>query len=208
MQKDLAKTLRRIAEQGPDAFYKGAIAELIAAEMKRGGGLITTEDLAAYEAKARKPIHGTYRGYDVYGPPPPSSGGICLVEMLNILENFDLRKQGRFSPETLHLMIEAMRRAYCDRARYLGDPDFVKIPAFLTSKDYARKLAQSHRSEQGDAQRGPGQGHPAQRRGRQHHALLASSTATAWPWPTPTRWSAATARASSSRGPASCSTTR
>jgi gamma-glutamyltranspeptidase / glutathione hydrolase len=104
---------------------------------------MTTADLAAYEAKARKPIHGTYRGYDVYGPPPPSSGGTCLVEMLNVLENFDLRKHGRFSPETLHVMIETMRRAYCDRARYLGDADFVKVPAFLTSKEYARKLAQS-----------------------------------------------------------------
>jgi gamma-glutamyltranspeptidase/glutathione hydrolase len=143
IQKDLAKTLRLIAEQGPDGFYKGRVAELLAAEMKRDGGLITTADLAAYQAKARKPIHGTYRGYDVYGPPPPSSGGTCLVEMLNILENFDLRKHGRYSPETLHIMIETMRRAYCDRARYLGDADFVKIPDFLTSKEYARKRAQS-----------------------------------------------------------------
>jgi gamma-glutamyltranspeptidase/glutathione hydrolase len=143
VQKDLAKTLRLIAEQGADGFYKGTVAELFAAEMRRDGGIITTEDLAAYEAKARQPIHGTYRGYDVYGPPPPSSGGICLIEMLNILENFDLRSQGRFSPETLHLMIESMRRAYCDRARYVGDTDFVKIPAFLTSKEHARKLAQS-----------------------------------------------------------------
>jgi gamma-glutamyltranspeptidase/glutathione hydrolase len=142
-QKELAKTLRLIAEKGPDAFYQGQIAELIAAEMKRSGGLITVDDLAAYEAKVRKPIHGTYRGYDVYGPPPPSSGGICLVEMLNVLENFDLRKQGRYSPQTLHVMIETMRRAYRDRARYLGDPDFVAIPAFLTSKEHARKLAQS-----------------------------------------------------------------
>jgi gamma-glutamyltranspeptidase/glutathione hydrolase len=142
VQKDLGRTLRLIAERGPDAFYKGPIADLIAAEMKAGGGLITKEDLAAYEAKARKPVHGTYRGYDVYAPPPPSSGGICLVEMLNILENFDLRKQGRWSPETLHLMIEAMRRAYCDRARHLGDADFVKVPDHLTSKEYARKLAQ------------------------------------------------------------------
>ncbi len=142
VQKDLAKTLLLIAEKGPDGFYKGVVAEQIAAEMQRGGGLITTADLDAYQAKARKPIHGTYRGHDVYGPPPPSSGGTCLVEMLNVLENFDLRKHGRFSPETLHLMIETMRRAYCDRARYLGDQDFVKVPAFLTSKDYARKLAQ------------------------------------------------------------------
>lgn len=141
VQKDLGKTLRAIAEQGPDAFYQGPIADLIVAEMKAGSGLITKADLAGYKANARVPIHGTYRGYDVYAPPPPSSGGICLVEMLNILENFDLRKQGRWSPETLHALIETMRRVYCDRARHLGDPDFTKIPAHLTSKDYARELA-------------------------------------------------------------------
>jgi gamma-glutamyltranspeptidase/glutathione hydrolase len=111
--------------------------------MKRGGGLITKSDLVSYHANVRAPIHGTYRGYDVYGPPPPSSGGICLVEMLNILENFDLHKLGRGSAPTLHLMIEAMRRAYCDRARYLGDSDFVKVPPELTTKEYARTLARS-----------------------------------------------------------------
>jgi gamma-glutamyltranspeptidase/glutathione hydrolase len=138
---DLAWTLRQIAEHGADGFYKGAVAEKISDEMKAGGGLITKDDLAAYRAEARKPIHGTYRGYDVYGPPPPSSGGICLVEMLNVLETFDLAKHDRWSPETNHLMIEAMRRAYLDRARYLGDADFVTIPARLTSKEYARELA-------------------------------------------------------------------
>lgn len=143
VQKDLAKTLKLIAEQGPDAFYKGAIADQIVAEMKDGRGIITRADLEKYEAKARTPIHGTYRGYDVYGPPPPSSGGICLVQMLNTLEQHDLKKHGRFSPETMHLMIEAMRRAYCDRARHLGDPDFTKIPAHLTSKDYAKELNKS-----------------------------------------------------------------
>jgi gamma-glutamyltranspeptidase/glutathione hydrolase len=143
VQKELAKTLRRIADEGPDGFYKGRTAELIAAEMKAGGGLITPDDLAGYTAKLREPIHGTYRGYDVYGPPPPSSGGICLVQMLNMLENFDLKRYGRYSPETLHLVVETMRRVYRDRARYLGDSDFVKIPTHLTSKEYARKLAGS-----------------------------------------------------------------
>jgi gamma-glutamyltranspeptidase/glutathione hydrolase len=141
VQRDLARSLTLIAEKGADAFYKGPIADLIAAEMKAGNGLISKADLAAYHANARKPIHGTYRGYDIYAPPPPSSGGTCLVEMLNVLENFDLRKQGRWSANTLHVMIESMRRAYCDRARYLGDPDFARIPDFLTSKDYARGLA-------------------------------------------------------------------
>jgi gamma-glutamyltranspeptidase/glutathione hydrolase len=141
VQPDLAKTLRRIADGGPDAFYTGLTADLIAAEMKAGGGLITREDLANYQAKERVPVHGTYRGYDIYSAPPPSSGGIALVEMLNILENYDLRKSGQGSPQTLHLMIEAMRRAFCDRAKYLGDPDFVKIPDFLTARAHAKELA-------------------------------------------------------------------
>ncbi len=142
-QPDLAKTLRRIQFQGPAGFYKGETAELIAKEMRAGGGLITTADLAAYEAKLRKPVHGTYRGFDVYAPPPPSSGGVCLVQMLNVLENFDLKGQGRFSARTLHVMGETMRRAYRDRALHLGDGDFVKIPPHLTSKAYAKKVAAS-----------------------------------------------------------------
>jgi gamma-glutamyltranspeptidase/glutathione hydrolase len=143
VQKDLARTLRRIAEKGAEGFYKGETAELLVKEMKAGGGLVTLRDLAGYQAKQRDPIHGTYRGYDVYAPPPPSSGGICLVLMLNTLENFDLRKHDRFSASNLHLLAEVMRRAYCDRARYLGDGDFVKIPAHLTSKEYGKKLASS-----------------------------------------------------------------
>jgi gamma-glutamyltranspeptidase/glutathione hydrolase len=141
VQKDLARTLRRLADQGPDAFYTGSVAEEIIAEMQAGGGLITRDDLASYEAKVREPIHGTFRGYDIYGPPPPSSGGIALVEMLNILEHLDLKKHGRWSPQTSHLMVEAMRRAYLDRARHLGDPEFSKIPEHLTSKEHAAKLA-------------------------------------------------------------------
>jgi gamma-glutamyltranspeptidase/glutathione hydrolase len=140
VQKELARTLRLIGRDGPDAFYRGAIAEQITAEMKAGGGFITGDDLAGYQARLRTPLHTTFRGYDVYCPPAPA-GGVCLVEMLNILENFDLKKQGRSSAETLHLIAEAMRRAYCDRARYLGDPEFTKIPAHLTSKEYARRLA-------------------------------------------------------------------
>ncbi len=142
VQPDLARTLRLIAERGPEGFYAGETAKLVVEEMKRGGGLVTAADLAGYQAKERKPVHGTYRGFDVYAPPPPSSGGICLVEMLNVLENFDLRERGRWSPDTLHLTAEAMRRAYRDRALYLGDSDFVAVPAKLTSKDYGNQLAQ------------------------------------------------------------------
>ena len=141
VQPDLARTLRLLAAEGPDAFYRGPIADQIVAEMKAGGGLITKADLAGYEARRREPIHGTFRGHDVYAPPPPSSGGTCLIEMLNVLEALDLKRHGRSSPEALHLQIEAMRRAYCDRARYLGDPDFTTIPSHLIATEYARKLA-------------------------------------------------------------------
>ncbi|HEY1187576.1 MAG TPA: gamma-glutamyltransferase, partial [Gemmata sp.] len=139
--KDLGRTLRSIAEKGADAFYTGELAELLEKEMKAGGGLITKDDLAKYRANEREPVHATYRGYDVYGPPPPSSGGVALAEALNVLENFDLKEKGRWAPETSHLVIETMKRVFVDRARYLGDPDFTKIPAELTTKEYAKKLA-------------------------------------------------------------------
>jgi gamma-glutamyltranspeptidase/glutathione hydrolase len=140
-QPDLAKTLERIAEKGAGGFYAGETADLIVAEIQRGGGLITREDLSGYRAIERKPLRGTYRGYDVYGVPPSSSGGTCVIEMLNILENFDMAKHDRWSPETLHVMIEAMRRAYRDRAAFLGDPDFVKVPPRLVARDHAMDLA-------------------------------------------------------------------
>jgi gamma-glutamyltranspeptidase/glutathione hydrolase len=142
--KDLGRTLRTIATKGPNAFYTGWIADSIAASMAAGGGLITKTDLAQYRAKVRTPVRGTFRGYEFVSMPPPSSGGVAMIEMLNILENFDLAKLGPRSADTYHLMIEAMRRAYLDRARYLGDPDFVKMPiARLTSKAYAKTLAAS-----------------------------------------------------------------
>jgi gamma-glutamyltranspeptidase / glutathione hydrolase len=141
IQQDLAKALRLIAQRGADAFYAGELAELIVAEMKAGEGFITANDLAAYRAKERNPVQGTYRGYDVYGPPPPSSGGIAVIEILNILEHFEIKKSAQGTAETRHVMAEAMRRAYVDRARYLGDPAFVRVPEFLTTKDHAKKLA-------------------------------------------------------------------
>lgn len=107
---DLAATLRSIAIEGADAFYSGEIADQIVAEMRRGGGIMTKADLESYRAKVRKPIRGTYRGYEVFGPPPPSSGGICLVQMLNVLENFDLRNHDRYSARNMHVMAETMRR--------------------------------------------------------------------------------------------------
>jgi gamma-glutamyltranspeptidase/glutathione hydrolase len=138
---DLAKTLQRIADQGADGFYRGETAELLVAEMQAGDGLIAAEDLVNYEAKERRAVHGKFRGYDVYGAPPPSSGGTCLVEMLNVLEGFNLREHGRYSARNLHIIAETMKRVFCDRAQFLGDQDFVNIPKQLTRKPYARKLA-------------------------------------------------------------------
>jgi gamma-glutamyltranspeptidase/glutathione hydrolase len=138
---DLAHTLRAIAESGPDAFYKGWIADRIAEDMAAHGGLITKADLAAYEAKERKPVTGTFRGYEILSMPPPSSGGVALIEMLNILEGFDLRAKGAASPLVRHLEIEAMRRAYLDRVRFLGDTDFVEVPVDkLISKQHAEEV--------------------------------------------------------------------
>jgi gamma-glutamyltranspeptidase/glutathione hydrolase len=110
---ELGKSLRAIAEHGPNAFYDGVIAEQLVAEMKSGDGLISRDDLRGYQAKLREPIRGVYRGYDIYAAPPPSSGGICLIEMLNILEPLELRKHGRHSAEAMHFTIEAMQRAFC-----------------------------------------------------------------------------------------------
>ncbi|MGH7503047.1 MAG: gamma-glutamyltransferase [Longimicrobiales bacterium] len=143
-QPDLAKTLGRIMREGRDGFYSDETARLIAAEMVRGHGLITEDDLARYQAKERTPIRGTYRGYDIVSMPPPSSGGIAMVEMLNILEGFDLRAMGHNSAPYIHHLVEAMRRAYLDRARYVADTDFADVPiAMLTGKDYATSLRAS-----------------------------------------------------------------
>ena len=139
LQADLAQTLKLISAQGRDGFYKGHTAELIVAEMQRNNGLISMDDLATYEALWREPIHGTYHGYDIWSMPAPSSGGVLLVQMLNMLEPFNLAELGFGSTATVHLMIEAQRRAYADRAEFLGDPDFVEIPTqMLISKEYAR----------------------------------------------------------------------
>jgi gamma-glutamyltranspeptidase/glutathione hydrolase len=144
VEPDLADTLQLLADLGPDAFYSGPIADALVTEMKRGNGLITAQDLASYRAIEQQPLTTRYRGtYDVYVPPPPSSGGTCLLEELNMLEAFDLKASGRWSPQTVHVMAEVMRRAQCDRARYLGDPAFVDVPPKLVAPDYARMLAQT-----------------------------------------------------------------
>jgi len=141
-QPELAKTLKRIAEDGPAGFYEGETAELLVQEMQAGGGIITKDDLKGYVARKRQPIRGNYRGYEIISMPPPSSGGVTLVEMLNILEGYDLAGAGFGSARNIHRYVEAMRRAYEDRAQYLGDPDAnPQMPIQkLTSKHYAKRL--------------------------------------------------------------------
>lgn len=140
-QPDLAWSLKQIRDHGKDAFYKGAIARKLITEMEQSDGLITQEDLSAYTVIEREPVVGTYKGYHVAAMPPPSSGGVHLIQMLNMLENDNLKEKGLNSSATLHLLIESMRQAYADRSKYMGDPDFYDVPVTaLTDKAYARKL--------------------------------------------------------------------
>lgn len=141
VQKDLAATLKRISKNGVKEFYEGKTAELLVAEMAKHGGLITMDDMKNYTPGFRPPVHGTYRGYDVYSMSPPSSGGTHVVQILNILEGYPISDYGHNSAKTIHLMAEAMKRAYADRSHYLGDEDFVQVPLKgLTSKKYAGLL--------------------------------------------------------------------
>ncbi len=141
VQTDLANTLDAIAQGGPRAFYEGLIAEKLAAALQAEGGVMTADDLKSYRAVERAPVRGTYRGYDIVSMPPPSSGGVHLIEMLNILEGYDLKAMAGDPGAGTHLMLEAMKRAYADRAIFLGDPDSVTVPvAGLTSKSYAAAL--------------------------------------------------------------------
>ncbi|MCL1478812.1 MULTISPECIES: gamma-glutamyltransferase [unclassified Marinobacter] len=147
-QPELAATLQRIADQGTDGFYKGETARLIAEEMARHDGLITEADLAGYKPAVRTPVHGTYRGYDIYSMSPPSSGGVHIVQILNILEGFPIAEFGHNSASAIHHMAEAMKLAYADRTQYLGDTDFVDVPvAGLISKGYAEELRGTIRAD-------------------------------------------------------------
>ena len=141
-QPDLAATLRAISDLGSDGFYKGGVADRVAEGVRNGGGVMTREDLAAYKPVERTPLTGSYRGYEIVTASPPAGGGVTLLEMLNILELFDVRGKGHNTPGALHLIAAAARQAYVDRARYLGDPDFVNIPAdSLIGKQYGRRNA-------------------------------------------------------------------
>ena len=138
-QPDLAQTLKLISRLGRDGFYKGITAKLIVKEMQRGDGEISLDDLAGYRSVWREPVRGTYRGYDIYGMGPPSSGGVLVVQILNMIEPHDVRAMGYGSAEVIHLMVEAERRAYADRAEHLGDPAYYDVPLkMLIDKTYAR----------------------------------------------------------------------
>lgn len=140
-QPDLAATLKKIATEGTNGFYTGEVAEAISASVEEAGGSMTVEDLANYKAVIREPVSGTYRGHEIVSMPPPSSGGTHIIQILNVMEGYPIGFLGHNSSDTIHLMAEAMKRAYADRSEYLGDPDFADVPvAALTSKDYAAKI--------------------------------------------------------------------
>ncbi len=142
-QPDLANSLKLIAQQGKKAFYQGKIAQEIVKEMEKNQGMISLADLDNYQPVIRKPVEGDYHGYKIYSMPPPSSGGVHLIQMLNILSSFDFKNWGQNTAKTIHLMTETMKLAYADRSKYLGDPDFVPVPIdSLTSKKYAEQLSQ------------------------------------------------------------------
>lgn len=172
---DLAKVLREVSENGRDGFYKGWVAEAIAADMQAHGGLITGEDLANYEPAVREPVVGTYRGYEVVSMPPPSSGGVHLIQMLNMLETLPAFSSAGTSAQDAHWLAEIMRRAYADRAEHLGDPDFVDVPvAGLTSKTYAKTLMDAINPEKATPSSGIGSGNPAVSESRQttHFSII------------------------------------
>ncbi len=174
VQKDLAKSLRLIAQQGPKVFYEGEIAQKIVAEMKNHGGMINADDMKSYQAVERQAVTGNYRGYQVVSMPPPSSGGVHVIQMLNMLEHYPLGNQGLNSAQNIHTMTEIMKLAYADRAEYLGDPDFIKVPvAGLTSKKYADELVKKIKLDQAtpSAQIKPGKPIPYESEETTHYSV-------------------------------------
>jgi gamma-glutamyltranspeptidase/glutathione hydrolase len=155
-QPDLAKSYRAMATQGVDWFYRGEFAARTAAWMKTHGGVVTAADFARYEVVPREPVRGTYRGFEIVSFPPPSSGGVHVVEILNLLESFDLRAMGDTSADFVHTVAEAMKLAFADRAKWLGDPDFTQVPTGLIAKSYAAELAKGIRPDRATAVAGAG----------------------------------------------------
>ncbi len=176
LQPDLAWSLGQVAAQGPKAFYGGAVGHRIVTDMARHGGLITLDDLKQYRPVLRVPVRGHYRGHEIIAMPPPSSGGVHLIQMLNILEGYPIARLGHNSASTLHLMAEAMKRAYGDRSRYLGDPDYFPVPVRgLTSRAYANVLRQGIHRERVTPVDGPGNPVPHESAETTHFTVVDSA---------------------------------
>ena len=175
VQTQLAATLKQISDRGPDAFYKGAIADAIVSASEANGGILTKQDLASYNVEELSPVRCSYRGYQIVSSPPPSSGGTTLCEILDILEGYPQDKAGFHSAQAVHQAVEAMRRAYADRNTYLGDPDFVKNPLDkLLSKDYAKQLRAQIQAEKAtpSAEVKPGLGPPQESSSTTHYSVV------------------------------------
>lgn len=160
-RSDYARTLRAISENGSDHLYKGPLGEIVCDYLSRNGGIITTEDLASYKTIRRKPIKGEYRGYELFGPPPPSAAGVHITEMLNILEEFDVAELGFGTADSIHLLLESMKKAFADRNRYTGDPDFVEVPVErLISKHHVEDFIDSIDMDKASPEITPGSNEP------------------------------------------------
>lgn len=160
-RSDYARTLRAISENGSDHLYKGPLGEIVCDYLSRNGGIITTEDLASYKTIRRKPIKGEYRGYELFGPPPPSAAGVHITEMLNILEEFDVAELGFGTADSIHLLLESMKKAFADRNRYTGDPDFVEVPVErLISKHHVEDFIDSIDMDKASPEINPGSNEP------------------------------------------------
>ena len=160
-RSDYARTLRAISENGSDHLYNGPLGEIVCDYLSRNGGIITTEDLASYKTIRRKPIKGEYRGYEVFGPPPPSAAGVHITEMLNILEEFDVAELGFGTADSIHLLLESMKKAFTDRNRYTGDPDFVEVPVErLISKHHVEDFIDSIDMDKASPEINPGSNEP------------------------------------------------
>lgn len=160
-RSDYARTLRAISENGPDHLYNGPLGEIVCDYLSRNGGIITTDDLAGYKTVRREPVKGEYRGYEIFGPPPPSAGGVHITEMLNILKEFDVAEMGYGTPDSIHLLLESMKKAFADRNRYTGDPDFVEVPVDrLISKHHVEDFIDSFDMESASPELDPGSNEP------------------------------------------------
>lgn len=160
-RSDYARTLRAISENGPDHLYNGSLGEIVCDYLGRNGGIITMQDLANYKTVHRKPIKGEYRGYEVFGAPPPSAAGVHMTEMLNILEEFDVAEMGFGTPDSIHLLLESMKKAFADRNRYTGDPDYVEVPVErLIAKHHVEDFIDSIDMEKASPEIEPGSNEP------------------------------------------------